>query len=46
MAMLFCYLARADSLGDICQDFSCCLGKLAHLRVSAAPKRSTLSYAN
>ncbi|CAO0822129.1 hypothetical protein DFAR_2810048 [Desulfarculales bacterium] len=34
------------SYRDICQDFSCCLGKLSHLGVSAAPKRSILSYAN
>ncbi|CAO0819981.1 hypothetical protein DFAR_1260034 [Desulfarculales bacterium] len=39
-------LARANSLRDICQGLSCCLGKLSHLGVSAAPKKSTLSYAN
>ncbi|CAO0819908.1 hypothetical protein DFAR_110002 [Desulfarculales bacterium] len=42
--MLFCYLARADFLRDICQDFSCCMGKLSHLGVSAAPKKSKLFY--
>ncbi|CAO0822535.1 hypothetical protein DFAR_3160003 [Desulfarculales bacterium] len=31
---------------EICWDLSCFLGKLSHLEVSAAPKRSTLSYAN
>ncbi|CAO0819878.1 hypothetical protein DFAR_1160007 [Desulfarculales bacterium] len=46
MAMLFCHLAWADSLRDICQGLSCCLGKLSHLGVRAAQKRSTLSYAN
>ena len=46
VAMLFCHLARADSLREICHGLSCCLGKLSHLGVSAAPKRSTLSYAN
>jgi hypothetical protein len=44
--MLFCHLARADSLREICGGLSCCLGKLAHLGVGRAPKRSTLSYAN
>ncbi|CAO0823227.1 hypothetical protein DFAR_3560004 [Desulfarculales bacterium] len=43
MAMLFCHLARADFLREICQGLFCCLGKLSHLlEVSAAPKRSTL----
>ncbi|CAO0824191.1 hypothetical protein DFAR_490003 [Desulfarculales bacterium] len=46
VAMLFCHLARADSLREICHDLSCCLGKLSHLEVSAAPEKSTLSYAN
>ena len=31
VAMLFCHLARADSLREICGGLSCCLGKLAHL---------------
>ncbi|CAO0824401.1 hypothetical protein DFAR_630040 [Desulfarculales bacterium] len=44
--MLFCHLARADFLREICQSLSYCLGTLSHLEVSAAPKRSTLSYAN
>ena len=46
IAMLFCHLARADSLREICGGLSCCLGKLAHLGMGRAPKRSTLSYAN
>ncbi|CAO0820282.1 hypothetical protein DFAR_1470027 [Desulfarculales bacterium] len=46
VAMLFCHLARADSLREICQSLFCCLDKLSHLEVSAAPKRSTLPYAN
>ncbi|CAO0824822.1 hypothetical protein DFAR_940016 [Desulfarculales bacterium] len=46
MAMLFCHLARADFLREICQGFSCCMGKLSHLGASAAPKKSTLFYAN
>jgi hypothetical protein len=44
--MLFCHLARADSLREICNGLSCCLGKLKHLGVSRAPNKSTLSYAN
>lgn len=46
VAMLFCHLAKADSLREICQGLSCCLGKLSHLGLATAPKRSTLSYAN
>ena len=46
IAMLFCHVARADSLREICGGLSCCLGKLAHLGMGRAPKRSTLSYAN
>ncbi|CAO0822911.1 hypothetical protein DFAR_3370009 [Desulfarculales bacterium] len=39
VAKLFCYLARADSLREICQGLSYCLGKLSHLGASAAPKK-------
>src|SRR5210317_749675 len=46
VAMLFCHLARADSLREICNGLACCQGKLNHLGVAKAPKRSTLSYAN
>jgi hypothetical protein len=46
VAMLFCQIAGADSLRVICNGLSCCLGKLSHLGLSQAPKRSTLSYAN
>ena len=46
VAMLFCHLARADSLREICNGLSCCLGKLVHLGVFRAPNKSTLSYAN
>jgi hypothetical protein len=44
--MLFCHLAHADSLRLICNGLSCCLGKLKHLGMSAAPSRSGLAYAN
>jgi hypothetical protein len=46
VAMLFCQLARTDSLREICNGLSCCLGKLVHLGIERAPVRSTLSYAN
>ena len=46
VSMLFCQVARTDSLRDICNGLACCLGKLTHLGVAKAPKRSTLSYAN
>ena len=46
VAMLFCQVGRVDSLREICNGLACCVGKLAHLGLSGAPKRSTLSYAN
>jgi hypothetical protein len=46
VAMLFCHLARADSLREICNGLACCLGKLNHLGIERAPKKSTLAYAN
>lgn len=46
VAMLFCQLSHTDSLREICNGLSCCLGKLIHLGVQRAPQRSTLSYAN
>jgi hypothetical protein len=44
--MLFCQLARADSLREICNGLACCLGKLVHLGVERMPNKSTLAYAN
>ena len=44
--MLFCQLARADSLREICNGLGCCLGRLVHVGILRAPCRSTLSYAN
>src|SRR3954464_4234105 len=44
--MLFCQLAHADSLREICNGLGCCLGKLVHLGITKAPNKSTLSYAN
>ncbi len=46
VAMLFCQLAHADSLREICTGLACCLGKLVHLGIGAAPNKSSLSYAN
>jgi hypothetical protein len=46
VAMLFCHLAKAASLREICNGLSCCQGKLSHLGLDQAPSRSTLSYAN
>jgi hypothetical protein len=46
VAMMFCHLAHADSLRDICGGLSCCLGKLRHLGIFKSPNKSSLSYAN
>ncbi len=46
VAMLFCQLAHARSLREICGGLASCVGKLQHLGVGRAPKRSTLAYAN
>jgi hypothetical protein len=46
VAMLFCQLAQAKSLREICGGLACCNGKLKHLGVGRAPNKSTLSYAN
>jgi hypothetical protein len=46
VAMLFCQLAQAKSLREICGGLACTIGKLRHLGLNGAPKKSTLSYAN
>lgn len=46
VSMLFCQLAQAKSLREICNGLRCCLGKLVHLGLPKAPSKSTLSYAN
>jgi hypothetical protein len=46
VAMLFCQLGRAQSLREIVGGLAACEGKLQHLGVQSAPKRSTLAYAN
>ena len=43
VAMLFCQLGRAHSLREICGGLASVEGKLNHLGVGAAPRRSTLS---
>lgn len=46
VSMLFCQLGRAQSLREICDGLASTEGKLVHLGIGAAPRRSTLSYAN
>jgi hypothetical protein len=46
VAMLFCQLAHAHSLREICHGLAACEGKLKHLGLSDSPKRTTLAYAN
>ena len=46
VAMLFCQLGQAHSLREICGGLACSLGKVRHLGVDQAPKKSTLAYAN
>ena len=46
VAMLYCQLAHADSLREICNGLAASEGKLLHLGVPKAPHRSTLAYAN
>ena len=46
VAMLFCQLAQAKSIREICGGLACCLGKMHHLGFRNAPNKSTLAYAN
>jgi hypothetical protein len=46
VAMLFCQFAQAKSLREIDSGLRSCEGKLKHLGLEAAPRRSTLAYAN
>ena len=46
LSMLFCQLAQAKSLREICGGLACCMGKLRHLGMKRTPNKSTLSYAN
>jgi len=46
VGMLFCQLGSAHSLREICGGLATALGKMVHLGLKTAPKRSTLAYAN
>lgn len=46
IAMMFCQLGKAQSLSEITGGLAASEGKLGHLGVAAAPKKSTLAYAN
>lgn len=46
VAMLFCQLGHAQTLREITGGLAACEGKLRHLGISDAPKRTTLAYAN
>jgi len=46
VAMLFCQIGSAHTLREICGGLASCEGKLKHLGVPDAPKKSTLAYAN
>jgi hypothetical protein len=46
VSMLFCHISQAKSLREISGGLASAQGKLLHLRVKSAPKKSTLSYAN
>jgi len=46
VAMLYCHFAQAASLREICGGLATVTGKLTHLGLRRAPKKSTLSYAN
>jgi hypothetical protein len=44
--MLFCQVAHANSLREVCMGLAGCEAPLKHLGISETPKRSTLAYAN
>jgi len=46
VAMLLCQLGQARSLREICGGLAATEGRLKHLGLDGAPKRSTLAYAN
>lgn len=45
-AMMFCQLGHAQSLREITGGLAACEGKVKHLGMEGAPKRTTLAYAN
>ncbi len=46
VAMLFCQLGGARSLREICNGLAASEGKLRHLGIGKAPRKSSLSYVN
>jgi len=46
VSMLFSHLRRADSLREITKNLEYCAGRLCHLGIASAPKRSSPAYAN
>jgi hypothetical protein len=44
--MLFCQIGQAHTLREIYQGLASCIGRLRHLGITEAPKRSSLAYAN
>jgi hypothetical protein len=46
VGMMFCHIGQAHSLREISQGLAAGLGKLRHLGIPEAPRRSTLAYAN
>lgn len=46
VAMLFCQLGSANSLRETCGGLATAMGRVIHLGMQSAPKRSTLAYAN
>ena len=42
VSMLFCHMAHADSLREICGGLACCLGKLRHLGIKSSKQVHTL----
>jgi hypothetical protein len=45
-SMMFCQMGGANSLREICGGLATAMGKLVHMGMKEAPRRSTLSYAN
>src|SRR5271154_3631491 len=44
VAMLFCQMAHADSLREICNGLACSLGKLVHLGIGVANRARHTCY--
>jgi hypothetical protein len=46
VSMMFCQLAQAKSLREICGGLASCQGRIRYLGIKNSPVKSTLSYAN